>query len=459
MMHNEKKAIAALIAISITSFLVPFVGSSLNLALPHIARDLGMNAVTLSLVVSAYLLVCAMFQMSAARIGDLLGRRKIYILGIALFSVGSLLCGIAWSPASLIIFRALTGIGSAMMFGTAMAILVTLFPTQKRGLILGINSAVVYFALASGPFLGGILAHNFGWRSIFFICFVAGFIAILTSLAVIDEEWREAQNEPFDVKGSLVYAFSLFAMIYGLSLMPNLESWLLLLCGVIAAVAFVIYEKRCCYPILDLNLFSGNRTFRFSTIAAMINYLTIAAPTFLLSLYLQIVRGLDAQQAGFFLMLQPIAQIIFTLLAGRWSERIDPSRIATGGMIFVSLAILGLCFLTPTTAWTQLIGILIFFGVGFGMFASPNTNVIMNSVDKKYYGMASAVTGTARLIGQASSIAIATLAIHIYLGVAEVSASNQEAFMKSLHLTCVIFSGFCLFGIYASAARFYKWQP
>ena len=444
----------ALIAISLTSFLVPFVGSSLNLALPHIAKDLSMNAVMLTLMVSAYLLACAMFQIAAARLGDMFGRKKIYLLGIALFSVSALLSSIAWSSTALTVFRALSGLGSAMIFGTGMAILTSLYPSQQRGRVLGINAAIVYFALASGPFFGGILAHYFGWRSIFVVCFIVGVIAMLITLATVKEEWKDAFGEPFDSKGTFLYMLAVFSVIYGFSLLPNIESWILLFSGIALIIAFVRYEISCAYPVLQISLFTGNRAFRLSTIAAMINYLSVAAPTFLLSLYLQIVRGLDAQQAGMFLMLQPIAQTVLSVLAGRWSDRIDPARIATLGMVFTLLAMLGLSFLTPTTTWPQLIGILLFFGIGFGLFSSPNVNMLMSSVDKKLYGTASAVIGTARLVGQSFSIAVATLAIHLFLGNAEVSVGNQPEFMNSLRLACVIFSVLCLFGIYASAARF-----
>jgi Arabinose efflux permease len=453
---NRDNTSGALLAISLTSFLVPFVGSSLNLALPHIANDLSMNAVTLTLMVSAYLLACAMFQMTAARLGDMFGRKKIYLSGIALFAVSSLLSSIAWSSTSLIIFRVLSGIGSAMIFGTGMAMLTSLYSPQNRGRVLGINSAVVYFALASGPFFGGILAHHFGWRSIFILCFVVGMIAIVFTVTAIKEEWREASGEPFDGKGAILYMLAVFAVIYGFSLLPNLRSWALLLVGIVLVALFVRHEKPCPYPILSINLFTDNRAFRLTTIAAMINYLAVAAPTFLLSLYLQVVRGLDAQQAGIFLMLQPIAQAILSVLAGRWSDRINPARIATLGMIFTLLAMLGLSFLTPTTTWIQLAGILLFFGVGFGLFSSPNVNMLMSSVDKKHYGTASAVISTARLIGQSFSIAVATLTIHLFLGTAEVSVHNQPEFMNSLRLACIIFSILCMFGIYASAARFLK---
>ncbi len=451
-----RNARTAQTAIALTSFLVPFVGSALNLALPQIGHDLDMNAVTLSLMVSAYLLPCAMFQMPAARLGDLYGRRKIYLLGIGAFSLFSLLSSLAWSPGSLIAFRALTGIGSAMMFGTAMAILTSLFPAHQRGKTLGINTAVVYFALAAGPLFGGLLTHYLGWRSIFVACCLAGVTAVIFSLIAIRDEWTEARGEPFDFIGAALYALTLFAVIYGFSLLPNTTSWLLLALGIAAAFAFIRFEYRCRFPVFNLGLLVDNRAFRLSTVAAMINYSVTAASTFLLSLYLQYVRGLDAQHAGFLLMLQPIMQTFVSPLAGRWSDRVHPASLATAGMVMVTLALLGLCFLTENTPWLTLAALLLLFGAGFGIFSSPNVNMIMSSVDRPAYGTASAVTGTARLIGQSFSIGIATLTIHLYLGTAAVSAAHHAAFMSSLRLACAVFAMLCLVGIYASASRLKK---
>jgi Na+/melibiose symporter-like transporter len=218
----------------------------------------------------------------------------------------------------------------------------------------------------------------------------------------------------------------------------------------------VRFEFRCRFPVFNLSLLINNRAFRLSTIAAMIHYSVTAVSSFLLSLYLQYVRGLDAQHAGFLLMLQPVMQTLVSPLAGRWSDRVHPAWLATAGMVMVMLSLSGLCFLTEETPWFVLVILLLLFGVGFGIFSSPNVNMIMSSVDRAAYGTASAVTGTARLIGQSFSIGIATLAIHLYLGTAAISSAHHGAFMSSLRLTCAVFVALCLFGIYASASRLKK---
>ncbi|MDR2711461.1 MAG: MFS transporter [Burkholderiales bacterium] len=446
----------AQIAIALSSFLVPFIGSALNLALPQIGRDLGMNVVTLGLMVSAYLLPCAMFQMPAARLGDLYGRRKIFLLGVGGFTLFSFLSSLAWSSTTLIAFRALTGVSSAMMFGTAIAILTSLFPLQQRGKVLGINTTVVYSALSIGPILGGLLTHYLGWRSIFVACCAISATAFTFSLIAIRDEWAEARGEPFDLVGSALYALMLFAVICGFSLLPDTTSWMLLILGIIAAIVFVRYEARHRFPVFKLDLLVNNRAFRLSTIAAMINYSATSASTFLLSLYLQSVRGLDAQHAGFLLVLQPIIQTLVSPLAGRWSDRVHPASLATAGMSMVTLALFGLCFLTENTPWLMFVALLLLLGAGFGIFSSPNVNMIMSSVDKAAYGTASAVTGTARLIGQSFSIGIATLAIHLYLGTASITPAQHAAYMSSLRLTCAVFAALCLVGNYASAARLKK---
>ncbi len=442
-----------LLVLCIASFLVPFMGSSINLALPKIEAAFSMNAVTLAWMNTIYLISTAIFQVPFARVADLLGRRKVFEWGVLCFSVCTILCGFAPTGDILIGLRFMAGLGSAMMFGTSMAILTSVFPPQQRGRAMGINVATVYTSLAAGPFLGGLLTHYFGWQSLFFVCGTVGLVVVILSRIIMKAEWIEAKGEKFDFVGSVVYGVGLFGLIYGFSNLPQIKGFCWLAIGMLGLIGFILYEQRCSAPILDIKIFSGNRVFAFSSLSALINYAATSAIAFMLSLYLQYVRGYDARHAGFILISQACIQAVFSVFAGRLSDKIPPSRLATLGMVIITVGLIGMAFITATTPVAFIIILLVVLGIGFGIFSSPNTNVIMSSVDKKYYGQASATTGTMRLAGQAFSMGIAGMALALKLGEQKIQPGNYPAFLESLHITFIIFAALCVLGVYASAQR------
>ncbi len=455
-MNKDKNAKRGLIVICIAAFLVPFMGSSLNLALPDISKDFSLKAVTLTWLATAYLISTAIFQIPFARVADLVGRKKVFLTGVFIFSLCSFLCGFAPSGNVLIALRFCSGIGSSMMMGTNIAILTALFPAQSRGKALGINTAVVYASLAAGPFFGGMLTHYMGWQSIFFFTAGIGIVVLIASQFLLRGEWIESRGEKFDLIGSILYGAGLAGVIYGFSSLPDLIGFICIFAGITCFISFIYFEKRQTYPVFNVRLFSGNRTFTLSTIAALINYAATAAIAFMLSLYLQYIRGLDARSAGLILICQACIQSVFSLIAGGLSNRFQASKMATLGMSIIVTGLLGLVFLNPSTPFWFIIIILALLGVGFGIFSSPNTNVIMGSVDKKYYTQASATTGTMRLTGQAFSMGIAGMAISFYLGDEKIVPDLHPAFMQSMRMTFIVFLCLCLVGVYASTARIEK---
>lgn len=447
----------ALAVLSMAAFLVPFMGSAINLALPDIGERFDMNAVSLTWIATAYLISTAMFQIPFARIADIVGRRKVFIAGLVIFTVCSTLCGFATSGPMLIAVRFLDGMGSAMMFGTNIAIITSLFPPEKRGRALAVNAAVVYAALAAGPFFGGMLTHYFGWHSIFFVAAGVALVVLTLALLTLRGEWVEAKGERFDVKGAALYGVGLAGIIFGFSDLPSTEGFVCLAAGATAIVAFVLYERRQEFPVLNVKLFSGNRTFALSSLAALINYASTMGITFMLSLYLQYVRGLDASHAGRILICQALVQSVFSLVAGGLSTRIPPAVLATSGMALIGCGLIVLLsFISATTPMWLLIGVLVIFGVGFGIFSSPNTNVVMGSVDKRNYSQASAVMGTMRLAGQSFSMGIAGMAISFMVGSQKITPELHPAFLHSMRISFIVFVILCAIGVYASTARIKK---
>lgn len=452
-MVNNTSPGKALAVLCTAAFLVPFMGSSLNLALPEIARDFSIDAVTLTWMSTAYIITTAIFQIPASRIADILGRKKIFQLGVVIFTVCTLLCGFAPNAAVLLTLRALSGAGSAMMFGTNLAIISSLFPPEKRGKALGVNSAVVYAAAAAGPFLGGIMTQYLGWHSIFFAAAGIGVVVFTMSCMFMKNDWIEAEGEKFDLLGSVLYGVGLAGVIYGFSSLPDRYGIASLLVGIAAFVVFAMYELGHKYPVFNLRLFSGNKVFTLSSFAALINYAATSAIIFILSLYLQYIRGLDASHAGMILISQAVVQSVFSLVAGGLSNRFPAAGMATTGMAITVAGIICLIFLSETTPYYVIIGILMMLGVGFGIFSSPNTNVIMGSVGHADYSAASATTGTVRLMGQAFSMGIASLAISLHIGSQQIVPEVYPQFMISMRTTFVVFAVLCGIGIYAASVR------
>ncbi len=443
---------ALVVAIS-SSFITPFMASSVNIALPAIQKNFGTDAVLLSWVSTAYLLATAVFLVPFGRLADIHGRKKIFLYGMIIFTISSTLAALSVSTPMLIILRVFQGVGSSMIFATRMAILTSVFPLEERGKVIGINVAAVYIGLSCGPFFGGLMTQYLGWRSIFLLGIPLGSFVIYLIIKHLKGEWAEAKGEPFDITGAVIYVFALVSIIYGFSRLPSVLSVGLLLFGIAGIAIFIMWESKIEYPVFEISLFRENRLFVFSCLAALINYSATFGVTFLLSLYLQYIKGLSPQQAGFVLVSQPVLMAAIAPMAGRLSDKIEPRIISSTGMALTALGLLLLTGIGSHTSLKYIILCLMLLGSGFGFFSSPNTNAIMSSVEKRFYGVASGSVGTMRLLGQMLSMGIATLTFALFIGRVQISPDNYPEFMKSVSTAFIIFSCLCTGGIFLSLSR------
>jgi len=451
--QNSVSKRTALIVVSTGSFLTPFMGSSVNIALPSISRDLMMDAILLSWIATAYSLSSAIFLVPFGRAADIHGRRRVFLVGMAIYGVFSLLCGLASSGTMLVAFRVLQGIGGAMLFGTGVAILTSVFPPQERGQALGINVAAVYMGLSLGPVLGGLLTYNLGWRSVFLINVPLAAVVIAITLAYLRGEWAECKGEPFDWRGAAIYGAGLASLMYGFSRLPGALGAALVVMGIAGIAAFAAWESRVRFPVLDVNLFRRSKVFALANLAALINYATTFAVTFVLSLYLQVVQGLTPRDAGLILVAQPLVMTVVASRSGRWSDRLDPRWLASAGMAVTLVGLLLLTTLredTPTGFLLVTLGVL---GLGFGLFSSPNTNSIMGSVEKRHLGLASGTVGTMRLTGQMLSMGIATLVLQAFVGDVPVGTAPRAEFIQAADTIFLVFAALSGLGIWASWSR------
>jgi len=444
---------AALLVATLGSFLTPFMGSSINIALPTIGNELAMDAISLGWVATAYLLSAAMFLVPFGRLADIYGRKRIFTYGILTYTVAAIVSAMATSPTMLIASRVLQGVGGAMIFSTGVAILTSVFPAEERGKALGINVAAVYAGLSLGPFLGGFLTQHFGWRSIFVANIPLALIIIAFIFWKLKGEWAEAKGEKFDITGSVIYSLMLLATMYGFTLLPEMSGAWLILVGAVGVVAFVKWEMKVKSPVLNLGLFKNNPVFALSNLAALINYSATFAVGFLLSLYLQYIKGLSPQNAGLVLVAAPVVQAVFSPLAGRLSDRIEPRIVASTGMALVVIGLFLFTFLDQETSLGFIVASLVLLGFGFALFSSPNTNAVMSSVEKRFYGVASGTLATMRQVGMTFSMGLAMLLFAIFIGRVQITPEYHPLFLKSVNLAFIIFTMLCFGGIFASLAR------
>jgi multidrug resistance protein len=314
---TQQEKTTALLVATLASFLTPFLGAALNVALPAIGKDLGADAILLNLTATIYLLATAIFLLPFGRLADIVGRKRIFNYGLILFTLSSAGGALAPNIYLLIVSRVFQGIGSAMIFGTGIAIISSVFPPGERGKALGINVAAVYTGLSAGPFIGGLLTQYFGWRSVFWALVPIGIFSIILLHLKLKGEWTGAGKSRFDYKGALLYMLTLTLLMVGLSKVPELPGYIFLAASIIAFILFIRLEEGTTDPLMEIGLFRKNRVFAYSNLAALINYSATFGVGFLLSFYFQYIKGMTPAEAGTVLVIQPVLMALFSPVTGQ----------------------------------------------------------------------------------------------------------------------------------------------
>ncbi|MDX6465260.1 MAG: hypothetical protein QOI27_300, partial [Gaiellaceae bacterium] len=379
-----------------------------NVALPDIQRQLHASFTDLQWVVDAYALLLATTMLNAGTLGDLLGRKRVFVAGVGLFTLASALCGAATTPLFLNLARGAQGIGGAIMFAVSLAILSQEFHGRERGTAFGIWGATIGAAVAIGPLVGGVITTYLGWRWIFFVNLPIGIVCIVGALRVLHES-RNEQSGGFDLPGFATLTGGLFALVLAL-LRGNDWGWssgrelTLYAVGVVLLTAFVLVERRQSEPMLDFSLFRVP-TFAGAQIVAFVISSAMFAQFLYFTLYLQNVLGYSPVQAG--LRFLPLSVISFFVapISGRLSARL-PVRLLLGlGLGLVGLALLLMHGLTPSSSWTHLLPGFLISGIGIGMVNPPLASTAVSVVEPQRAGMASGVNNTFRQVGIATGIA------------------------------------------------------
>jgi len=449
---SNRRAAVAVSALS--GFITPFMGSAVNVALPAIAADLGLDMVGLNWVATAYLLAAGMFLLPFGRLADIHGRKRIFVLGMLLYALTSALAALATSGLAMIIARALQGVAGAMVFGTGMAILSSVYGPGERGKVLGLNVAAVYIGLSAGPPAGGLLTQSLGWHAIFWLMVPLSLTVAFIAWKGLRGEFAGAEGESFDAPGMVFYAAALLLLLLGFSKVPHAAGLALAAGGLACLLLFLRRELRTPAPLLDVRLLLSNRVFLFSNLAALANYSATAAVGFLLSLYLQYIHQLSPRDAGLVLMAQPLVMAGLSPFAGRLSDRVETRLVASVGMALSVVGLIMLSFLTAAaTPLAYVAACLAVLGTGFALFSSPNTNAVMGSVERRDMGVASATLGTMRLVGQTMSMALTLVVMAALMHGERITPAMFPRFMLSLRTAFGIFAALCVAGVFASLAR------
>jgi EmrB/QacA subfamily drug resistance transporter len=444
---------ATLLVVTMTSFMTPFMSSSVTVALPALGKEFLMNAILLSWVATSNLLAAAVFLVPFGKIADIYGRKKIFFYGISIFTLSSLLSGLAANSFWLILFRIIQGIGASMTFGIGVALITSVYNAEERGKALGINAAAVYSGLSLGPFLGGFLTDHFGWRSVFFANIPLGLIIITTIAIKLKQEWIATPNQQIDSLGFIIYAATLISIIYGFSSITKPIGLSFTLFGILCLFIFIKWEMHTKHPLLDIKLFKESKAFAYSNLAALINYSATFTVSFLLSLYIQFIKKLSPSDTGIILLVQPATMALLSPFSGWLSDKIEPRIVSSIGMALSAVSLFEFALLNSTTSINTIILNLFILGVGLALFASPNTNAVMSSVKQIYYGVASGMLGTMRVIGQNLSMTITMLILSIYLGSEKIHPHNYSKFITSTKVSFLIFGLLCIPGFIASLTR------
>lgn len=461
-MNTESNARTITSVIILTSFCSSFLGSAVNIVVPAISADLSVSAGNVGWVITVYALATCGFSVPFGKLADATGKNRIFLMGLGLLSAACLGNFLARSFPVMLVMRALQGTGAAMIFATNTAIIVSVYPPERRGGAIGRMLTGTYTGLASGPVISGVLNHLFGWQSVFLAVAVTVMISLIPAAKHLPlyekmpRETRGADGGPLrqDVAGNLLFIAMILCTMYGFaSAGKGWWPFALIGCGILLGAVFVRTELAAADPVIDVRIFRNTPAYTLSNLAALFNYCGIFGISYFMSLYLQVDRGFSSDTAGLIMVSTPLIMAILTTKMGSLSDRIAPYKLATVGMAISCCCLVFFSLLSSRTPlWAVICGLLI-AGVGSAVFSSPNMNAIMSCVDRANYGVASSILATMRTLGQTSGIAITTIVVSARLGQQTLQEAPLDAFEGTMHLAFRIFAGVCFVGMLMSMKR------
>ena len=451
---EEKSRKAVLKAATITAFITTFMGSALNLSIPAMEGDFNVGGAMAGWIVTAYTISVAALSVPFGSVADISGRRRVFLAGVGGFLAISVLCVFAWNIWVLLFLRALQGASAAMIFSTNNAILISAYPDSERGRVLGLSTAATYVGLSAGPVIGGFLNHYMSWHAVFGAAAIAAAVAFFEGYRSIPKDTKNAPEAGPDVAGNLFYVGAVAVSLYGLGNLTAMNAGpFIFAAGIILGVIFVLIERKKTNPVMKITMFTESAPFTLSSLAALLNYGATYAISYLVSIYLQVVMDFTSQTAGLILIVMPLMQALFSPAMGALSDRIKPYKLATCGMLLCVLALLMFSRLSETTGLWYVIASLMTAGFGFSMFASPNTNAIMDCVGPEDYSVANSIVATMRTYGQSASMGTVSVVMGITIGTMALEESQAADLVRTMKISFTVFIVLCIIGVFMSAFR------
>jgi EmrB/QacA subfamily drug resistance transporter len=409
-MTDENRRWWALGAMCFALFMIMLDNTVVNVALPSIQRSLNATTTTLEWTVNAYTLSFAVLLVTGGRLGDLFGRRRIFLIGVVIFAVSSAAIGFSPSDTWLVVWRAIQGSGSALMMPMTLSIISNAFPPQERGKAIGTWAGVSAMALAIGPVVGGFLVESVSWQSIFFLNLPVAVGAIVVALFAVRESRDETVERTIDIPGVATLTLGLAALVLAL-VEGNTWHWGsarvigLFAFAAVGLFSFVQIERRRRVPMVDFSFFRARSFLGANTVAFIVSFAMLAM-FFFLALYMQNIRGYTPLEAGVRFLPSTMLVIVMGPLAGRLADRVGPRPLMTLGLLVVSGALFWLSHVTVSSGYTALLPGFMLMGVGIGLVMSPMSTAAMNSVEQTKAGVASGILSQNRMVGGTFGIAI-----------------------------------------------------
>ena len=446
-------------ALSFALFMIMLDNTVVNVALPSIQRDLGIGLSELEWTVNAYALTFAVLMLTGGKLADFFGRRRVFLLGLAIFTVSSLLCGLATSGDVLIGARTVQGVGAALMMPATLSIISATFPPRQRGMAIGIWAGVSAMALAIGPLIGGLITEHIDWSWIFFVNVPIGIVGLVVGRLVVDESRDTSSEQRLDIPGLLASGVGLFAVTFAL-IEANSYGWTdpviigLFVLSAIALVGFVLLEMHQRSPMLDLSLFRSS-TFAGANVVALLTTLAMFGVFFFMSIYMQSILGYSATKTGAAFLPMTILIILIAPIAGRSSDRIGSRALMTAGMLCLATSLvifsrLGL----DSTFWDFFPG-LILGGFGIALVMTPMTAAALGSVPVEKSGVGSGVLNTFRQVGGALGIAVMGAIVASYVDLSG-GRPDPSSFIDGFQVALRVSAGFALLGAVIAFATIRK---
>ncbi len=457
-----KNRMLILANVVLLAFMATLDGSIVNVALPTMSADLKISSESVAWVVTVYLLAIVGSILLFGRLGDIIGKINVFLLGVGIFTVGSLLCGLSPSFTTLIAARVLQAVGASASMATNQGIITEVFPKNERGKALGISATSVALGALAGPPLGGFILHYLSWKYIFLINIPIGVGVFLAGLFILPREKRFVK-EPFDIKGGLLFAVSPAALFLSLSLGKNegFDSPLILSGFALFLITFILFlllESKTSVPLIRLNLFK-NSLFSLSIFCSFLSFAAMSGPTIILPFYLQKTMGYSPAVTGLLMMVSPIVLAVVAPVSGTLSDKIGSELLTFVGLTIAGAGLLSASFLTEHSSLLQLILCVAVLSLGNGLFQSPNNSLTMSNAPSAMLGIAGSVNALVRNIGMIIGITLAVLLLYgrmsrmLGVNVSDYVDGRDDVFIYGMRGACYFAAGVCALGALLTALR------